>query len=506
MSLSALAERYRRLLEHADAGVWEIDGDARTSFVNKRMCEMLGYSEEEMLGRGLFEFMDEGAREEAERNLARRREGIREQHDFRLIHKDGRTLHTLMSTSPIFGADDAYAGAIAFVTDVTGKRRDEKERAIFNERIVQTQKFESLGVLAGGFAHDFNNLLQSILGEASLALADAPPNDPAHEPYRNILESAQRAAMLTAQMLALSGRAPSTVAVRDLGSLLTEMRPLLDASVGRSGKLSVEVPLDLPSANLDGGQIKQLVLNLVSNAADAMKRRPGAIRVQVAYEEVDEPRARLMLPLGSVRPGPHLRVRVEDEGEGIDPEVLGRVFEPFFSTKEPGRGLGLSAALGIARCHGGGVEISSPASGGPRVDVLLPSTKQLDMSEETLPSDDAVHLLVIDDEPMVQRIVRITLERSGYRVSVAGSGPEAIALMDGAASDVGAILLDINLPGMRGDEVYTKLREKTAAHVIFSSGYSLEPDIRSILEEGSASFLQKPYRPAILLATIEKIL
>lgn len=467
---------------------------------------MLGYSEAEMLGRGLFEFMDEDARAQAERNLMRRREGIREQHAFRLRHKGGRDVHTAMTTAPVYGPDDDYRGALAFVTDVTEQRLDEKERATFSERMVQTQKFESLGVLAGGFAHDFNNLLQSILGEASLALVDISPRDPAGEPYRAILESAQKAAMLTAQMLAMSGRAPSAAAPRDLGRLLADMRPLLEASVGRAGRLSIELARDLPTADLDGGQVKQLVLNLVTNAADAMKKKPGALHVHVTYEEVDESRARLMLPLGSVQPGPHLCIRVEDEGAGFDPEIAGRVFEPFFTTKEPGRGLGLSAVLGIARHHGGGVEIGSSASGGVRVDVLLPSDKQVDMSNERRSNPDSAHILVVDDEPMVQRIVRLTLERSGYRVSVAGSGPEALALLDAEASDVGAILLDINLPGKRGDQVYTELREKSGAHVVFCSGYALDPTVQSIIEEGSASFLQKPYRPAMLIASIEKIL
>lgn len=505
--LTEVAERYRRLLEHSTVGVWEIDAEARTSFVNASMCAMLGFTEEEMLGRGLFEFMDDEARAEAERNLARRESGIREQHDFRLRRKDGSPVWTHMSTAPIFGAGERYDGALAFVTDISEARRAAEERERFNEKLVQTQKFESLGALAGGIAHEFNNLLQSILGEASLAVVEVGADGAAGAAFEAIQRSAEQAAKLTRQMLAFAGRGPSASERRELGTLVRDMEPLFRASLGRAIDLSVEVEPGLPEAEIDVAQIRQLLMNLVANSADAVRPRGGEVRVTVSYRELDASDAERLLPVGTVRPGPSLRIRVEDQGPGIAPEILPRAFEPFVTTRESGRGLGLAAVLGIARHHRGGVEVETSSSG-TIVSVYLPSRPAVpSVRPEPTPEPGEHRVLVVDDEPMVQRIVQLSLERAGYGVVAAKSAEEALRLLDGSAAGAAMVLLDVSLPGMSGEEAYSEIRARTGAHVMFCSGYAASEGIRALLDAGEAvSFMQKPYRPTALVAAVDGVL
>ena len=496
---------FRRIVETTAEGVWTLDAECITSFVNPAMAQMLGLSPEQMVGRHLFDFMFVEARESAALNVERRMTGVREVHEFPLRHADGHEVWTIMTTSPIEDDDGRYQGALAMVTDATQKRNAERERAELSARMVESQKLESLGVLAGGIAHDFNNLLAAIMGHVEIASQDLTLSTRSQSALSNALSAAQRAAGLTRQLLDYSGRGEVALRPLRLARQSAELVELLRASIPK--RVDIQLTIDEPALTImaDPDRLQQAIMNLVINAAEAYGARPGTVRVQVGREDVGSAGLPWLRSPDSVTPGEYVFLQVEDDGDGMDEATLKRVFEPFFTTKTSGRGLGLAATLGIVRSHGGHLTVHSKQGAGTRFRAYFPISREAEerVTETTDPTPRseprARTMLVVDDEPMVREFAQRLLETEGYFVLEAGSGDEALTLLRERISEIDGVLLDLSMPGMDGDALLSELRSfAPGLPVIVHSGHSLESTSERLTQWNIAGVLQKPYRAARL--------
>jgi signal transduction histidine kinase/CheY-like chemotaxis protein len=414
------------------------------------------------------------------------------------VHRDGDGRPYAISTIARDISRQQRAGAAALDAERTA---------------LQARKFESLGVLAGGMAHDFNNLLTAMLGNASLARSELPPASPVHRYFQQIENAALRAADLCQLLLAYSGKGPAAEAAVDLNALAEEVVPALQAEIGPNCVLECALSRPLPPANTDPVQLRQVVRHLVRNAAEAIgERRPGVIRIRTGTRRVELEFLREPYLSPGLPPGDYVFLEVSDDGGGLTPEVQAHLFEPFFTSKPGNHGLGLTAALGFARSHGGAIKAASEPERGSTFTVLLP----LIASEAARPAAhyepapgwrSAGKLLVIDDEESVRAIAIRMLESLGFTPLVAGDGPEGLRLFGEHASSLRAVLLDLTMPRMDGEETYRELRRLNAeVPVILMSGFSEKDMVDRFKDQELAGFLQKPFEREKLQACLHGIL
>jgi signal transduction histidine kinase/ActR/RegA family two-component response regulator len=378
------------------------------------------------------------------------------------------------------------------------------------ERLRRTQKLESLGVLAGGVAHDFNNLLTGIIGNASLALETVGSDSPAREFLEDALEASQRAADLTRQLLAYSGKGRFVIEPIDLSELVRQINVLLHTSISKNVQVKLELPAGLPCIIGDSGQIQQVIMNLVINAAEAIgPERSGAVHVRTGVENVDADGLSGSVVADNAVPGEYVYLEVRDTGCGITQSRLARIFDPFFTTKFTGRGLGLAAVQGIVRSHRGVLKVESTPGDGSTFRVLFPATEAApgvkeETSEETLTGSGTI--LVVDDEAIVRKIARNALESYGYAAVLAENGQVALELFDKMTERPSAVLLDMTMPVMSGEETLRCLQAiQPDVKVILTSGYSEADATRRFTGAGLAGFLQKPYTAEQLARTIKAV-
>ncbi len=392
----------------------------------------------------------------------------------------------------------------------------EDERRRVQVKLLHAQKLESLGVLAGGIAHDFNNLLVGILGNAGLALAELPEDSPARQTLRDVETAALRASELTRQMLAYAGRGQFVVQPVNLTLLVEEMANLLASAVAKSARLDYVFSRDLPPVEADATQLRQVVMNLITNASEALSSSPGTIRVVTGVMRAD--RAYLAdTHLGAGLPeDEYAYLEVKDDGHGMHPATLARIFDPFFSTKFTGRGLGLAAVLGIVRTHRGAIRVASAPGQGTTIRVLLPvmpaGTGEVPAQAPVAPEPEVEGpaaeggtVLIVDDEETVRSVARRMLERAGYRVSVATGGVEAVRMFRAAPDDYDVVLLDLTMPDQGGLVTLAELqRLRPDVRVVLSSGFNAEDTLAQAGGIVPTGFVQKPYRPADLVAAIRR--
>ncbi len=374
---------------------------------------------------------------------------------------------------------------------------DVSEREAFQKQLLHGQKLESLGVMAGGIAHDFNNLLTAILGNVSQAQAELSQTDPSQAVLQEAVKAADRAAMLTKQLLAYAGKTTLQPVPIKLSEHVREIAELLRAAISKKVSLVLDLDEDLPAVLVDPAQIQQLVMNLVVNGAEACGDRPGTVRMRTSTSKVDENNSDSNRSFGELAPGTYVCLEVSDDGIGMYPETREQIFDPFFSTKFAGRGLGLAAAIGIVRSHNGSISVESTPGKGSVFRVLLPASavedapRIPDQTEEVF-GDGSI--LVVDDEPLVLRAAGRALERLGYRVVTANSGSAAIDYFSDHGNDVDCVLLDMTMPDMDGRETFEKLRHiRPGVPVILTSGYSEVAAAERFDGNGPAGFIQKPY-------------
>ena len=401
--------------------------------------------------------------------------------------------------------------SIMIAHDVTERKRAEEERRVLEQRIQQTQTLQSLGLLAGGIAHDFNNLLMGVLGNASLALLDLPDDHPARHYLQRIEATAQRAAELTKQLLAYSGKGQFLIAPIDLTKVVEEMNHLLTTVISKRARVQLELESDLPSIEADITQVRQIVMNLITNASDALEGRDGTIVVRTGVMHADTAYLASTYIDERLDEGEYVFLEISDTGHGMDRATIGRIFDPFFTTRFTGRGLGLAAVLGIVRAHRGAIRVHSELGHGTTFRVLFPKMvrqveKDLEIAQEHAASGSGT-ILLVDDESIVRTVARLVLERLGFSVVEAENGMEAVEVYRTHLDRFRLVILDMTMPRMDGEEAYRALRSiEPKVRVLLSSGYD-EREMVHRLEPGDApGFLQKPYTPSELTEAVFRML
>jgi CheY-like chemotaxis protein len=363
----------------------------------------------------------------------------------------------------------------------------------------RTQKLESLGVLSGGIAHDFNNLLTGILGNADVVFRALPEGSRERNLLEQVKTAAQAAADLTGQLLAYSGRGTFRMEPLDISTLVEEMGRLLESSISKKVRLLYELRRDLPRVDADPTQIRQVVMNLITNASEAIDNEPGEVTLRTGSMQVGRAKLAESYTHDDLPPGEYVFAEVADSGCGMNEETLQKIFDPFFTTKFTGRGLGLAALLGIVRRHRGTIFVSSQPKSGTSFRVLLPASE----SEQTAADDReeaadtwsaSGDVLVIDDEAGIRRLARLLLEEVGFNVDLAADGDEALERIREGSGMPDLILLDLTMPRRSGIEVLEEIRRvNTSVPVVLMSGFT-ESEVASVLEtDPRASFLQKPF-------------
>ncbi len=499
---------YRSLVETTAAVAWEVDLESmRFTFVSPQITGLSGFPPEDWVD---FEFWARHIHpEDRDRAVsycqAKTTKEADHAFEYRMLTADGRTVWVRDCVSFIKGEGKPSA-LRGFFIDISEHKQAEEERRKLDVQIRQAQKLESLGVLAGGVAHDFNNILMGILGNADLALEDLPSSSPAYTPIAEILSAGRQASDLTNQMLAYSGKGRFIIEHVDLSALIKDMSGLLESSATGRNELQFELASDLPSTEADTTQLRQIALNLVTNAAEATTGvRGGLITVETRTEKYDGACAEAYPAESRLRLGePCVVLEVSDTGCGMDMETKSKIFEPFFSTKFTGRGLGLAAVLGIIRGHGGGVSVKSKPGSGTTITIVFPASSQLikpveDVPEERTATKATGTILLADDEEVVRSIASRYLERLGYDVLTAEDGLEAVRIFKEHQDEIDYVVLDLTMPNMDGQEAFAELRKiRGDLQVILSSGYS-EYELKDRFEgTGMAGFIQKPYPMASL--------
>ena len=502
--LRASDERFRKLVEESSDGIFLADAQGLISYASPSLKRLLGFPAGELLGTSGFALIHPddlvAAQEYFGRVLAQPREHLTFR--CRVRHKDeGWRDLDVVCTNHL--ADTAVEAIVVNFRDVTEQRQNEIQMR-------HAQKLESLGVLAGGIAHDFNNLLTVVLGNAELLKRHVAPESQATAMLASLETAGRRAAELTREMLAYAGRAPIVRETCDVSSLVREMSQLLAAVVSKSTPFELQFESTPALVEGDPTQIRQVVMNLMTNASEAYDDRPGAIHVRTRVMRATPDLLQSPYITPAPAPGSYVCLEVADAGCGMPDEIMTRMFEPFFTTKFIGRGLGLAATLGIVRSHRGTVHVTSSPGIGTTVRVLFPLATGRAPENVAPPSSEtwrgSGRLLVVDEEEAVRRVATEMLTGAGFDVLTAGDGDAAVALLRGDTREIRAVLLDLTIPAPRLEGLAAIQRVRADVPVVAMSGYTLEDVSRQFPNQPWAGFIQKPFALSDLLRAVRGVL
>jgi PAS domain S-box-containing protein len=497
-------ERFRNTADAAPVIMWFGDADKRLTFVNEQFVQFTGLASEQLLGHGWEQVIHpddlEAARAVYYESVERR---ASYQVEYQARRADGEYRHMLGTTSPRYVGRE-YAGQVGSVIDITDlKTRQEED--------LERQKLESLGVLAAGIAHDFNNLLGSIRANAELAAAEIQGGSPTSDGIETIKAVAERAAGIVRQLMDYAAQEPAAPEEVDMSRLVGDMLDLLRVSISKRASLEVDLGENLPAVRANAAQIRQVILNLVTNASEAIGAdRNGLISVGLCQVRLDPaPDTTGGASLGA---DDYIRLTVSDTGCGMPPEVQARIFDPFYTTKFAGRGLGLAVVQGIVRAHRGTVHVVSTPGTGTRIEVLLPCLDRVAPSAEGAAAvrgsaATVGTVLVVEDEGGLRSAVCKLLRQKGFSVLEAGDGGTAADLFQARHQDIQAILLDMTIPGRSSPEVAAEARRiRPDVKVALTTAYSLETAATSFAEIHLDGYLRKPYRIDDLVKMLSDLL
>jgi len=461
-------ERYRELFENANDMIMTCDLAGNVTSANRAALTMTGYTAEEALHLNVFMMVAPEQRARAAESMQKKlASGGETRYEADILAKDGRRITLELATRLIY----EHGGAVG--AQAIG--RDISERRHLEQQLRQAQKMEAIGQLAGGVAHDFNNLLMVIRGYTELMLDGAPHDDPRQAHGTKVLRAADRAHALTQQLLAFGRKQVSAPKVLNLSAVLNEMSKMLPPLIGEDVELTIVSHLGLGNVNADPGQVEQVIMNLATNARDAMPDG-GKLRIETTNLEAGE-----IEPLHpGVPPGKYVVLAVTDSGHGMDEHTQARLFEPFFTTKESGKGtgLGLSTVYGIVKQSGGYINVSSRAGHGTTFRIYLPRADAehatATVAATQKPSFRGTEtILLVEDQEEVRKVTRQFLQKNGYRVLEAANGVDAMQVADRYIGAIHLLLTDVVMPGMNGGELRTRmLALRPNLRVLFMSGYT----------------------------------
>jgi two-component system cell cycle sensor histidine kinase/response regulator CckA len=510
-------ERYRYLVQHSPDIIFTLGAKGEFLFVNDTVESLLGYESSSLQGKDFSTIVDGDDVEKVRAFFEAARKGnpLSDCMEVRLRCRTSRANGDDCSTVELRASAMAEVsveesgkihGIYGVARDITERRRTEEEKKLLEAQLRQAQKMEAIGTLAGGIAHDFNNLLMAIQGNASLMLFDLDQKHEHFDRLRNIEKLVDSGSRLTAQLLGYARKGRYEVRPIDLNLLVKDACETFNRTK-KEIRIIHHFDKNLASIEADGGQIEQVLMNLLVNAADAM-RGGGKITIRTSNTTHEDMKGKLYNP----KPGKYVLLAVSDTGIGMDEKTQERIFEPFFTTKEMGRGtgLGLASTYGIIKGHGGFIDVESQPGNGATFYIYLPaSTKKVPKAhrsrERIVPGQETV--LLIDDEDMVLEIGRALLETMGYQVITAKDGEEAISLYERQGSGIDLVLLDVVMPGLGGGDVYDRLKTMNPdMKCLLLSGYSIDGEATEILQRGCDGFIQKPFKLRDLSKSIREIL
>ncbi len=504
---AALRERERRFRNLADTApmmVWMTDREGDCEYVNDAWLAHTGMTRDEAVGAGWQDAFHPADRLELLRLIDCRTPGRGPfELELRTSCGNGRIAYTLTRGAPRYEAG-RIVGYIGSAVDITGIKRAEQDRIALEQQALKAQKLHSLGVLAGGIAHDFNNLLVSVLGFSDLALHELEPRHPARELVEQIEVGSRRAAALVQQVLTFAGKAQKSEEEVDINDTVVEMASLLERTVGAKVSFDLDLASGLPQLTSDPAQMSQVVMNLVLNASDALGDRGGRIRVRTKLLSEAPNNEAHWIGADTFTKGRYLQLEVHDSGCGMDDDTLSQIFDPFFTTKVNGRGLGLSAVMGVVRSYAGAISVESALGEGSSFRVVFPlSPAPADLPVDPPVADTSTSgLLVVDDDPTVLQATRQMLQSCGLKVFCAQSELEAEACFRLHALEIGLVLLDVVMPATTPMRIADNLNAIQPVRILLTSGFSETGERPAIDNRTFVGFIPKPYDRAQLLEAV----
>lgn len=495
-------EVFRKIFEDGPIGMHLVTPTFHLLKVNAALCEMLGYTRKELLGRPLADIVHEDdrviGRELARETMRGERSGFKIER--RYVRKDGESVWTKVTATIIRDKNEEPLYGIGVVENINDQKRVDEQKQKLEEQLRHSQKMEAVGRLAGGIAHDFNNLLTVILGNAAL-LHDASPND-THR-INEIMKAGERAASLTRQLLTFSRKDVSKPGVLELNNVVRETGTMLRSLIGEHIVLEVSLDPTAGRVRVDASELEQVILNLVVNARDAM---PQGGKLSIATNAVE-------LPPEPRRGGRYVLLSVRDEGRGMSSETLERAYEPFFTTKPPGHGtgLGLATVYAVVTRAKGHIDVESKLGAGTTFRVYFPVTDEVSAPGTPTPAlvehGGSERILVSEDDESVRTVTSQVLRAAGYEVLEAERAAEAMALASASGRPVDLLITDVIMPDMNGRDLAEHLiREHPALRVLFISGYTSQIlDDHGVRQE-SPELLSKPFKPADLAKRVRQLL
>lgn len=513
--------KYRMLTENSTDVIWSSDNNLRTTYLSPSATLLTGYSVEESMKmkpeeiytpesfKIVMQTMMESLALESDDTADPFRSMTVEA---QMLRKDGSAVWTELTATFLRDQHGKVTGMHGITRDVSERKKAEQERLKMEAQMQHTQKLESLGVLAGGIAHDFNNLLTSILGNADLALFDLPATSGARSYIEDLVKASQRAADLCKQMLAYSGKGKFVIQTIDLSDVVEEMSHILEVSISKGAVLKYNFGDNLPFISVDVTQVRQIILNLITNASEAIGSKSGVISITTGAMDCDSEYLKSTFLDEELPEGTYVFIEVADTGCGMDDETATKIFDPFFTTKFTGRGLGLAATLGIVRGHKGAIKVYSELGKGTSIKVIFPaSEKEIENGKQIMPKEKAWSgegtILLVDDEETVRAVGKKMLINFGFEVLTATDGRNGVEIFSQHKDKIICVILDLTMPHMNGEEAFREIRRlKKDVKVIISSGYNEQEVSQRFVGKGIAGFIQKPYRAKTFLNEIIRVL
>lgn len=501
--------RFEAIFKAEPECVKVLDGSGRILEMNPAGLGILdAKSSEEVVGRNMFDFVAPGQHDELRKCFSKvfKRESVMCAFEVIGLHGSRHWVESHMVAMQVNGDP---IEVLAVTRDVTKEKQAEKALRVSQDRLQQAQKMEALGTLAGGIAHDFNNILAAIIGYAELSRMSIPTDNPAFEAINETINAAGRATDLVRQILTFSRQQEHERKIIRITPIICEAGKLLRAALPASVEIRTIIASGLPNVLADATQIHQILMNLGTNAAHAMRKQGGVLEIALGKVLISEKSARASIGLN---PGMYLRIIVRDTGDGMRPEVMQRIYEPFFTTKPVGEGTGLGLAVvhGIVKAHDGAISVTSQPSMGSSFEIYLPAVEDGAVSSgggREIPKGNGEKILYVDDEEPLCRLVEQSLERCGYAGVTRSDPVEALRLLVEDPNPFAAVITDFTMPKMSGLELATEIRKiAPEMPIVITTGFSGSLDADALKLSGANDVLAKPFTMQRLAETLHGVL